>query len=118
MNPKESKWTAKVVKEAREIGTLVFAIVGSEMQEPGWPDRHFTHRRWSGFLEFKGKVTRVKPKQAIIIRELNRRKPGSAYIVRWPGLVQDHDGNTLGEFDGTGRDLIDLLEMLNARSST
>lgn len=107
----ESESTRAFCEELKRMNAVVFAIVGHKMQEAGWPDRYIHHRRWRGFVEFK-KGTEVSAKQRVVIKRLNERHPGSALIVRWPGFIEDVDGNVLAEFDGTAKDFFEALRLL------
>lgn len=105
----EIPWTRKLVDEMRRHNALVFPIVGSRMQPPGWPDRIVSHTLWSGLIEFKGRKTKVSKAQKIVLRELRKRNKSFAYVVRQPDRIEDEKGNLIACFDGTGRGL--LLEL-------
>ena len=107
---KESPWTREICAQLKRQNCMTFAVVAHKLQEPGWPDRYVHHAYWRGWLEFKGPKTRTAPKQKIIIRELNVRRPWSAFIVRAPDRIEDHSGNVIAYFDGTGRDLLHTLK--------
>ncbi len=109
--PRESPWTAKVGGEMKRLGALVFAVVGGDMQEPGWPDRYVAHPSYVGWLEFKGATTRVEKLQEIVMRRLKARG-ANCYVVRWPGRIETETGELLREFDGTGGDLLVKLREL------
>lgn len=109
---RESVWKKGILEDMERCNTMVFHIVASLMQEPGWPDEHVTHRYWQGFIEFKGEKTRLEKKQEIIIRELNKRQPMSAVIARYPDRIENHKGELIAHFDGTGRGLILKLKEL------
>lgn len=101
-----------ITTQMRKRNALVFAIVASEMQEPGWPDRILNHR-YTGtvFLEFKGVHTRLNAKQRLIIKGLCERDC-AAYVVRQPNRIEDYNGLHLASFDGTGWGLIKTLQEL------
>lgn len=106
---RESEFKRRVLDGVTRCNGMVFHIVASMMQEPGWPDEYIQHRYWRGFLEFKGKNTRLSAKQKIIIRELNERCPGSAYVVRYPDRIENEKGELIVNFDGSGQDLVQKL---------
>lgn len=108
---KESEWTRKICKELEQHNALVFAIVGGPMQTVALPDRYVHHAYWCGWLEFKGAQTRLTPLQKKRIDELNRRRGGSAFVVRYPGLIESTDGIQLGVFHNTTQ-LLEALEEL------
>lgn len=108
----ETTWTRGICNEMKSMNALVFAIVGGEMQEPGWPDRYICHRRWHGHIEFKGPRTKVTTKQRLIIRRL-RERGANACIVRHPNRIEDEEGKLLATFDGTGRGLLATLRSLD-----
>lgn len=105
----ESKWTREICGELHRNNAMVHAIVGTMMQAAGWPDRYVAHTLWQGYLEFKGEKTELKKHQAIILRELNKRRPGLAYVVRYPNRIEDYNGNLVKRFHGTGADLLHTL---------
>lgn len=107
----ESKWTREVCKELEELGAKVVAFVAQKMQEPGIPDRYICHRFWRGFLEFKGATTRLQTNQRMFISAINLRG-GNAFVVRYPGFVEDVRGTVLGKFDD-GTELLLLLVKLS-----
>lgn len=110
----ESEWTRDICAGIRLCNGIVQAIVGSKMQDPGWPDRFICHRYWRGHIEFKGAKTRLTDKQRIIIRGLRERQPGSAYVVRYPDRIEDHEGELLATFDGTALGLLKTLQQITS----
>lgn len=117
----ESQWTKKVCEELRKCNALVFSLVAQRAGEAGWPDRYVCHKLWNGWLEFKGKATKLKQKQACMIRELNVRQPGSAFIIR-PyedsssaksngGIIEDHRESLMLRFESP-KDLLKKLFLL------
>lgn len=108
---KECEHTRKLVKELKCINALVFAVVGGNMQAPGWPDRYVHHKHWQGWLEMKDKAA-VSSLQAQRIKELNARAPGSAFVIRFPNLIEDENGNELGTFSSAW-ELIETLKELS-----
>lgn len=98
----ETKWTAKVTQIMERKGAIKFAIVGGDMQEPGWPDRFIAHRWWHGFLEFKNPTTVSTTKQRLVIRALTERGVNAFFCRRvdeWHCQLEDHDHNVVGECD-------------------
>lgn len=102
----EAQWTKKICKGLIECGAMVFPIVASRMQPPGWPDRLVVHREWVGLIEFKGVDTIVRPVQIAVIREL-RKRGKCVFIAREPGELWDLDVH-VGDFTTSG-ELIDLI---------
>lgn len=95
----ETKWTRCVCKELVRLNAQVVAIVGGNpKQQRGIPDRYINHTRWRGWLEFKGPKTKIDPLQARFIAGHNARSPGTAFIVREPNRLEDHNGNLLTLF--------------------
>jgi len=105
---KECAWTRKMCRELERCNAVVFACVAHKMQAPGWPDRWVCHRRWRGWLEFKGDNTRLTALQRKRIRDLNDRQPGSAFVVRHPNRIEDCDGNLIATFNSA----IELLTIV------
>ncbi len=106
----ESIWTRKICDDLKDLNTLVIPIVGGVRQPTGLPDRYISHTLWTGWLEFKGPLTKLQPKQAHYIEEFNKRKPGSAFVCREPIRIEDTHGNVVRYFDGTGCGLLKSLD--------
>lgn len=47
----------------RRTGGTVLCVVGSQMQNPGWPDRYVLHPRWCGWIEGKLNERQLEPAQ-------------------------------------------------------
>lgn len=105
----ECKWTREICAQLERYNTLIFPVVASRMQKPGWPDRFIAHTQWQGWLEFKDYKTPVSRLQKKVLRELRLRNKRLAYIVRRPDRIEDERGNLLGHFDGTGLGLLKEL---------
>lgn len=104
----EIAYTKLMCNELELINAIVIPYSASMRNRPGTPDRIIVHAYWMGFLEFKGEKTPIKKNQELTIKEMNKRQPGCAFIVRKPGVVEDHIGNWLGSFK-TAKELIVLL---------
>lgn len=78
----ESEQTRRLCAELRELGCIVRSIVGTRMQEPGWPDRYLCHRLWHGHLEFKLWHEQLAPLQRKRAHDLNVRQPMTCLVVR------------------------------------
>lgn len=112
----ESEQTRKLCKALTDRGVKCFAIVASERQEPGWPDRFFSCPWFQVWIEFKAVRGSISIKQRIIIRRLRADRKNSAIVVRYtnPPRAEDEAGNVLGTFDGTAQDLCELIRMLQS----
>ena len=108
----ESERTRRFCAEMIRLNGVVFAVVGGVRQEAGWPDRYICHRVWQGWIEFKNPNGTLSTKQRIVLRSLHERKPGLAYVVRWPGYVELWDGTVVAEFDGSARDFLEAMKLL------
>ena len=69
----EIDFTRWFCSELLKCNCFIQAVVGSEMQMPGWPDRYVVHRLWRGHLEFKWEGGRTRPAQVDVMRELLKR---------------------------------------------
>lgn len=107
----ESEWTRKVTAALRGRNAMVFPIVASRMQPPGWPDRLLCHK-YTGLclLEFKGPDTKVSALQQQVIRELRARDAYHTFVVRamadnfTPGAIaclEGGDGTAYVTFDAS-----------------
>lgn len=114
MASSEIPYTRTICDLLRNHNAEIIPYVASERNRPNVPDRIIWHRYWHGFIEFKGVDTAIRPGQRILINELNKRVPGSAFVVRAAtlvktnpaGFIQTSDGVTLAEF-------VTVLEMLH-----
>jgi hypothetical protein len=98
----ETQLTNELCKALEDVGAYVKAHVASAMNPSGWPDRWLCHRLWHGHIEFK-LGTSLTPLQAKRIKEVNRRQPGTAFVVRFAegGLrIEGADGMMLSEVPG------------------
>lgn len=68
----ESDYSGLLDAELDLCGTVVFKCVGSSWQGSGWPDRHYSHRLWVGWIEWKGPKNHVSQMQRQRIIKLNR----------------------------------------------
>jgi len=104
----ESAQTRELCRELEALGAITHAQVANQFSSPGWPDRYIIHPLWHGHLEFKAYNGSVTPLQAKVIRDLNARVPGSAYVVRH-ALVKGHGQIELID-DGLTRDILAKFE--------
>jgi len=110
----EIAFTHKVCKYLEDVqGAYVVPFVGHIMGMPGMPDRFIAHPKWSGWLEFKGKHTKLEDIQKIRIKALKLRGV-QAWVIR-----DDGDGNCKVEDTDGGRvdycspaKLLDMLQKL------
>lgn len=86
----ESTFRAPLIKNMRGMGAEILSIVGSKMQGDGWPDIHIDHIHWSGWIEFKGVKTLVKPHQTQKMKDLVAAG-AKVYIARAPDKIYDHE---------------------------
>lgn len=112
----ECKKTGQLGKALTSLGAVVVPYCATRRQPSGYPDRLVWHTKWSGWLEFKDIKTRLTPLQKHRITELNKRKPGSAYVVRFgsswsEGQVETVDGEVLSEWYSAEELLEDLKEL-------
>lgn len=83
----EADFTTRLTKDLVADGAIVFPIVGGMMQG-GWPDRAVWHRSWHGLIELKGERTPLSQRQHFNLGLLWKRRPGSVWIAREPGILQ------------------------------
>lgn len=96
----EFEFTARVAKEIRATGALVFIMKGNELQS-GLPDRLVVSTVWSGFLEFKAAGGELRANQRVLATDCARRgfkvavvSPDAvderlAYVSPWPVDVSE-----------------------------
>ena len=58
----------------RNQGALIYNLVGSQYNSPGWPDKLVIHRMWTGFVELKAKTTRVEKAQCFMHNRIIERR--------------------------------------------
>jgi len=85
----ESESTRRLCEELEQCGCLVKPHVASMMNQPGWPDRWVCHRLWHGHLEMKAGDGELSPLQRRRLSEIERRQPGTAFVLRF---VRDEEG--------------------------
>jgi hypothetical protein len=72
-------WFADLLRRQTAI---VFPVVAGMMQQPGWPDCYFAHRRLSGWYETKYGRNPCSELQKRRIKDL-RDRDVFAVVVRW-----------------------------------
>jgi hypothetical protein len=93
----EPKQTRDLCAELTKLGAKVRVIQGgARFQQSGWPDRWLCHPAWHGHLEMKDVNGSLSSLQRSVIRDINARCPGTAFVVRFPNTLEDSDGNVLG----------------------
>lgn len=95
----ESKFRRKIVKELERHNAVVIPYVAHMRNRPGVPDCHVIHKWWSGWIEFKDVSTALRKDQQLVMREMNRRVPATAFIVRAPGIVESEELKELFRFE-------------------
>ena len=75
----EATFTKYFCKRIEAINGLVFSVVGSSMQQAGWPDRYICHPKWRGWVEFKATKGQL--------RKLQRKRLQDLYIRGANALV-------------------------------
>lgn len=112
---KECPWTRDVCRLLTKQNALVLPIVGNRFAPPGWPDRYIAHRKWCGFIEFKGERTVVSPVQRRVIADL-RARDVNVWVARDAGcqiVVEDEEGNVVARTSPIG--FLDELAKLQLR---
>lgn len=69
---KESAFEAKICKEFREAGALVYKLPATG-ETSGLPDRLVIHRDWVGLLEFKAAGGELRANQRACLKQCQRR---------------------------------------------
>ena len=112
----ESAFTKEICDKIKKCNGMIYPLIGQKIEtkagkiyagQVAWPDRLIVHKYWQGLIEFKGLKTKLRDEQRIIIRRLKERGM-SVYVVRYPGVVQDEEGNELCVI----MDGLDLLKKL------
>lgn len=117
----ESPWTRRVCEQMQQAGAVVLSLVGSRMQQPGWPDRYVAWSYYNimqgcfctaqAWLEFKATDGVLSDIQRVRIAEL-RKRGVLAVVVRFPNIIENELGTKLSKFDSTGSGLLQSLEEL------
>ena len=111
----EHDFTKWLKQELVEDGAVMVPMVAGHMTS-GWPDRLVYHRLWHGLLEIKARAGRLRADQRANLRRLRERRPGHAFVVREPGVIEDEAGNVCGTFT-SGAELIALLVQLTEETA-
>lgn len=108
----ESESTNELCAELVKLGAMFYPIMGGMRRPPGWPDRYIHHRLWAGFIEFKNPDTPTDTAQRLVIENLNKIRPCSAYIVRHGvNRIEDARNRLITSFD-TPQSLLNTLQLL------
>jgi len=107
----ENEWAKEIIKQLRRCNSLVLNTHGEQYQQPGWPDVYIAHTFFCGWIEFKGSTTKLEPHQKKMIKGLND-KGVSAYVARYPNLIQNYEGGLLHKFNGSGLHLLETLQRI------
>ena len=94
----ESQKTRTFCKKLERAGAEVFAIVGSQMQQPGWPDRYIAHKLLPGgsaWVEFKMPTGKLSASQRQVGNRLRRRGVTAVVYFYDLQLLMDFEGNVL-----------------------
>ena len=123
----ETKWTKEICRGLEKMNCLVKVNIGGAVRdktgrvtvacEPGWPDRYVHHTLFAVWLEFKDTKGKLSPMQKYKIDQMNRRRPGSAFVVRRMfddgGVIEQSDGHELASFSDA-RELFNMLVRLSS----
>lgn len=110
----ECEWTRKICNELTNCGAVVLVWPGTA-SSGGNPDRMLIHSDVEALLEFKAEKTPLELRQGMKLRDIRLRRPALGFIVRKPNLLQQVSFQdcrcceTICEFDGTGRGLLEKL---------
>lgn len=113
----ESDFTKTICKGLETFGCEIYPIIGGMLGKNGWPDRLVWSRYFSTFIEFKGPTTPIKTHQILVMRRLNRVRPGSAYLCIQARNCNDSSGVLLlpdGTHKGKYRDGTEVLRFETA----
>ena len=121
---KEMDFTKLFCGQLKNQGAMVIALVASEKQQVGLPDRIVIHQRFKRpiFIEFKGSTTRLGIHQKRMMAQINLRNPRTAFIIRstvcgvlieycrfMPGNFNTAEVQVLGEEDTDIETVLDKL---------
>lgn len=111
MKTNESPRTRALCQQVQDRGWYYASLAGgSPFQTTSLPDRLFVCclrdedgrvTAWHGLIEFKSHAGKLREGQRLAIKEMRRRDPTSAYIVRLgvnigdPMYVEDENGKAL-----------------------
>ena len=110
----ETKLRAKFVKSLRNCNAKVVPYVASVMGDAGTSDVFVAHKRWAGWIEFKGPETKVKKIQKVFQQDMRDRWV-NAFICRLLGNGRWHFEHDPTRIFAVIRDY-DILEVLIAES--
>lgn len=79
----EHTWKRDTIKALKQqTSVIVTNIVQNRYSHHGTADTHFNSSIWAGFVEFKGKLTPVKPAQKRFHVRQNSVRPYSSFVWR------------------------------------
>lgn len=77
----ESQWNRAFCAALTKCNAEIFACSASARQTPGWADRFIHHTLFSGWVEAKRVTNQLSTAQESIIRSLNQKRAGTAFII-------------------------------------
>lgn len=83
MATRESTYGQALSKALRDQGAIVYPNIAGLGSIVGRPDKTVYHRKWFGELELKVGDESFRPGQKPQLRELWRRRPGHAFVLRF-----------------------------------
>lgn len=96
---KESKFTAWFMSEMEKVNCFHFALVASEMQKPGLPDRYVAGKGLPGcWLEFKAARGALREDQKQVLRKFDEHGVPNLVVREIAGFIRFED--RLGDVHG------------------
>lgn len=117
----ECKKTRDFCRALEKLGAITYPLVGSRFSPNGFPDRLIWSKQWQGLVEFKDTNTKVDKLQLVRIRDLNKRKPCTAFLYRFLErdiiyeVTDDLELKPVSYCDGPGH-MLKILEHLYVKS--
>lgn len=93
-NSTETKLRKPIIEALQKCGGLVVPYVGSVMNQNGTADIFLAHVAWSGWIEFKGPHTDIKPLQERFRQQMNLREVRAIIMRLYPGNLFSLDDVT------------------------
>ena len=106
----ETDLRKRFVEQLRKAGAKVIPYVGSTYGQSGTADIYVAHKRWSGWVEFKGPKTKIEPLQKLFQEDMLARGVNSVFVRFLDKNTYIVNENPKWFFLGTGLEILESLK--------
>jgi hypothetical protein len=85
----EKDFRKKCCKIWKDQGAFIFPNVAfGTHSTPGWPDLYVSHPLWQGWIEMKGRTTKLSKAQELVLRRLHAQRHYQGIVYRDPCMME------------------------------